>query len=94
MHKKIGLTANHKINNLFNVASIIFNYICNITPKDCTTLNHRVLGHLGPLLLDYIFEAIDVDVGGFVNYVHLNTPHDAIWQVHIQDGGGDKNHQN
>lgn len=57
-----------------------------MTPKDCTTLNHRVLGHLGPLLLDYIFEAIDVDVGGFVN--------DAIWQVHIQDGGGDRNLQN
>lgn len=34
-----------RMNNLFNVVSIIFNYSLNMTSKSCTTLNHKILGY-------------------------------------------------
>lgn len=40
-----------KINNLFNVFSIILNYSLYTSWKNCAILNHEVNGYLGPLLI-------------------------------------------
>lgn len=42
---------NIKMNNLFNVSSIIFNYSLNTNLKCCTTLNHKILDILAHSLM-------------------------------------------
>ncbi len=66
------------MNNLFNVASITFNYSLNTTSKSCTTLNHEALGHVGPLLLNDSLEARDVGVRGLVGGLLQNAPHGVV----------------
>ncbi len=44
------------------------------TSKSYTTLNHKVFGHLGPLLLNGSLETRDVGVGCLVGGLFQNAP--------------------
>ncbi len=74
----IKLIDNIKTNNLLNVASIKFNYSLNMTSKICTTLNHKVFKHLGPLLLNGSLEVRDVGVGGLAGSLLQNALHGVV----------------
>lgn len=61
---------------LFNVAFIIF--IVRAISNSNTTLNHDILGHLVPYLLDDHLGDINVEVFGFVKGLIQNTLYDGI----------------
>ncbi len=60
------------MNNLFNVVSITLNYSLN------TTGNHKVIGHLGPLLLNGSFDAKGVGVGDVMGGLLQNSTHGSL----------------
>ncbi len=59
-----------------------------MTSKSCTSFNHKVFGHLGPLLLNGSLEARDVGVGDLVVDLLQISLHGIVLQVQVRAGEG------
>lgn len=74
-YKRILKLIDNIKNELFNVVSIIFNYILNMNSKACATLNHKVLDYLCLLL---IRRGIAITVGDFIGTLRQKVLYSTI----------------